>query len=230
MMRNGFFALIGSATLLCLATGANAQDGSTWSDETTSSSTTTEEGAANSAEYNRQLLTIEEQVHSLKEDVFRAKATLQLLKEIVVQGSAVGSRATVWHINNLSRSYTIESLAYYLDGQGKFSKVDASGGLNQVKEFKVYEGALPPGNHNLTVNLQLRGNGYGIFSYVQNYTFNVQSSTVFVAEEGKSCSVRVFADERKGFGRSFIERPNVRFETKCIRLADTAAGAEDQPE
>jgi len=174
-----------------------------------------------SSDYNRELLTIEEEVHSLKEQVFRSKATLQLLKEIVVQGSSAGSRATIWHVNKLGRGYTLESVAYYLDGQGKFSKADEAGGLDEMREFKVFEGAVPPGNHNLTVNLKLRGNGFGVFSYVKNYSFNVQSSTAFVAEEGKSCSVRVVADERKGIGRSFTERPSVQFETQCIRLADT---------
>lgn len=176
-----------------------------------------------SSEYNRELLSIEEQVHSLKEQVFRSKATLQLLKEIVVQGSSVGSRATIWHVNKLGRGYTLESVAYYLDGQGKFSKADPAGGLDDMREFKVFEGAVPPGNHNLTVNLKLRGSGFGIFSYVKNYTFNVQSSTAFAAEEGKSCSVKVITDERGGIGKSFTERPNVTFETQCIRLADTGA-------
>ena len=37
------------------------------------------------ADFNRELLTIEERVNSLKERVFRSKATLQLLKEIVVR-------------------------------------------------------------------------------------------------------------------------------------------------
>ncbi len=172
-------------------------------------------------QFDKELLTIEEQVHSLKEQVFRSKATLQLLKEIVVQASSAGSRATIWHVNKLGRGYTIESVAYYLDGQGKFSKADPKGGLDEMDEFKVFEGALPPGQHNLTVNMQLRGNGFGIFSYVKDYTFNVQASTAFNAEEGKSCTVRVVADERKGIGRSFVERPNVRFETQCIRLTDS---------
>jgi hypothetical protein len=68
--------------------------------------------------------------------------------------------------------------------------------------------------------MKLRGNGFGVFSYVKDYTFNVQSSTAFVAEEGKSCQVRVVANERKGIGRSFTERPNVTFETRCIRASD----------
>lgn len=173
-----------------------------------------------SGDFNRELLTIEEQVNGLKERVFRAKATLQLLKEIVVQGTARGSRAAIWHVNKLGNSYRVESVAYYLDGQGKFSRVDPSGDLDSKREFKVFDGAIPPGNHNLTVNLKLRGHGFGIFSYVKNYNFNVQSSTAFMAEEGKSCQVRVVANERKGIGRSFTERPNVTFETRCIRLME----------
>jgi nucleoid-associated protein YgaU len=175
------------------------------------------------SDYNRELLTIEEEVHSHKEKVFRAKATLQLLKEIVVQGNSAGSRATIMHENKLGRGYTLESISYYLDGQGKFSKADPTGGLDDMREFKVFEGAVPPGSHNITVNLRLRGNGFGVFSYVKNYTFAVQSSTAFTAEEGKSCKVRVVMDERKGIGRSFIERPHVEFETRCIRLSDSAA-------
>ncbi len=179
------------------------------------------EPPASGADFNRQLLTIEEEVHDLKEEVFRSKATLQLLKEIVVQGSAGGSRATIWHDNRLGRGYSVDSVAYYLDGQGKFSKADSGGSLNQMPEFKVFEGAVPPGNHTLTVNLRLRGNGYGVFSYVQDYTVNVQASTAFVAEEGKTCTVRATIDERKGIGRSFVERPEVQFETRCVRQTDS---------
>lgn len=188
-----------------------------------------EQGAEESAvaavaapvDYNRELLTVEEEVHSLKEQVFRAKATLQLLKEIVVQGSASGSRATVRHENRLGKNYTVESIAYYLDGQGKFSKADPTGGLDEMRDFKVFDGAVPPGSHNLTVTMRLRGNGFGIFSYVKNYTFNVQNSVAFTAEEGKNCRVTAVADERKGIGRSFIERPQIVFESQCVRLSDT---------
>ena len=59
------------------------------------------------ADFNRELLTIEEQVNSPKERVFRSKATLQLLKEIVVQGTSSGSRSSITHVNKLGRSYTI---------------------------------------------------------------------------------------------------------------------------
>ncbi len=171
-------------------------------------------------DYNRELLTIEEQVNGLKERVFRSKATLQLLKEIVVQGSSSGSRGKITHINKLGRSYSIESISYYLDGQGKFSKVDTSGALGAQKQLSIFDGPIPPGNHNLTVHLKLRGNGFGVFNYVSNYVFNVQASTAFTAEDGKSCRVKSIIDERGGIARSFMERPSVRFETRCMRLAE----------
>ena len=224
MNRKPFLAVVGAAVVLAATLSsprASAQDEVAPAASPDAGSEVAP--VASEGDYNRELLTIEEEVHSLKEQVFRAKATLQLLKEIVVQGSSSGSRATIWHENKLGRGYTVESVSYYLDGQGKFSKADPTGGLDEMRDFKVFEGAVPPGNHNLTVNMRLRGNGFGIFSYVKNYTFNVQSSTSFAVEEGKSCKVRVLTDERKGIGRSFIERPNVQFETQCIRLSEAGA-------
>lgn len=171
-------------------------------------------------DFNRELLSVEEQVNDLKEQVFRSKATLKLLKEIVVQGAASGSRATVWHVNNLGTSYVLESVSYFLDGKGQYAKSDTSGSLNDQDQFQVFDGPIPPGNHTLTVNMKLRGNGYGIFNYVNKYTFNVQSMTVFTAEEGQSCQIRVITNERSGISASFVERPYVEFEPRCRRLSD----------
>jgi len=199
---------------------AVAQDGPTEA----ASPAVAQMGERSPSDFNRELLTIEEQVNGLKERVFRSKATLQLLKEIVIQGSSSGSRGKVLHVNKLGRSYTIESISYYLDGQVKFSKVDLSGGLGAQKQVSIFDGPLPPGDHNLSVHLKLRGNGFGVFSYVSNYVFNVQASTAFTAEDGKSCRVKALIDERGGIGRSFTERPSVKFETRCIRLAEDLGG------
>ncbi len=177
------------------------------------------ETAEANKEYNRQLLTLEEDVNLLKEQVFRSKATLQLLKEIVIQGRSTGSRAGVWHVNRLGPAYTLRSISFYLDGQSIHTKSDPSGGLDISNEMKVWEGVVPPGNHNLTVSAVLQGNGFGVFSYVENYTFNVKSSYAFLAEDNSLASVRVVLDERRGVGRSFVERPQVVYEVQTSRLA-----------
>jgi hypothetical protein len=67
--------------------------------------------AADPKSFDLELRTMEEDVNALKEQVFRSKAILQLLKEIVVQGSSTGSRATIWHVDKLGASYRIESVS-----------------------------------------------------------------------------------------------------------------------
>ncbi len=176
-----------------------------------------EEPSSADPDFNRQLLTVEEDTNALKERVFRAKATLQLLKEIVIQGSTSGSRAVVWHFNELGGAYSLESISYYLDGQSIYSKTDPSGELDKDSELKLWDGAVPPGNHNLTVTAVVRGNGFGVFKYVDGYTFKVQSSYAFAAEDGHVSNLRVILDEPPGLGRSFADGPRVFYELKTVR-------------
>lgn len=179
------------------------------------------EEAVDSKKFNMDLLTIEQNVNSLKERVFRSKATLQLLKEIVVQGSTSGARAVIWHVNELGAAYTIQSMSYFLDGESVYSKAATDGSLGKTKQYKLHDGAIPAGNHTLSLTMILRGNGFGVFNYVDRYTFNVQSSFGFTAEDGKTCDVYVYLKERKGIGRSFIERPSVEYKQTCNKIGQT---------
>ncbi len=172
------------------------------------------------ADYHLELLSLEEDVNALKERVFRSKATLQLLKEIVIEGSTTGSRATIWHVNELGGSYRVVSITYLLDGQSVYSRSDEDGALSDSRDVKIWEGALPPGSHNITVSAVLQGNGFGVFNYVENYNFNVRSSYAFEAEDEHHASVRVVLDERSGIGRSFIERPQVTYEVQSTRHSE----------
>ena len=171
-------------------------------------------------QFGRRLGTMEEHVNTLKEQVFRSKATLQLLKEIVIQGGSAGPRSTLSHVNDLGPSYRLESIAYYLDGQSIFAKADPGGSLDSAKELKVWDGAIPPGSHNLTVNMVLKGNGFGVFDYVDGYTFKVQSSYAFAAEEGQATQVRVVVDEKRGLGVGFKDRPSVEYDLQTIQLVE----------
>lgn len=180
-------------------------------------SVTEEDSEDAAAAYNRKLLSVEDKVNDLKERVFRSKATLELLREIVVQGASHGARAVLWHENELGSAYTVESISYYLDGQPIYTRVDEQGSLDQAEEIKLHDGAIPPGNHNISVSMVLRGNGFGVFNYIDQYTFKVQSSYAFVAEDSKTCEVRVRMDERKGIGRTFVERPQVLYDMQCVR-------------
>lgn len=160
---------------------------------------------------SRELRTVEEDVNQLKERVFRSKATLQLLKELVVEGATVGSRVSIWHVNRLGGSYSMEAVKYFLDGKNVFTKVDPNGSLDVSRDLKVHEQAVPPGTHNLQVTMVLRGKGYRVFSYLRTYQFNLQSAYSFRVEEGRTTVVKVIAESR-GALKNFVERPTVRYD------------------
>jgi hypothetical protein len=176
--------------------------------------------AEEASRYSRELQTVEEDVNHLKERVFRSKATLQLLKELVIEGATVGSRVIVWHVNKMGGAYTMESIQYFLDGKNVFTKVDPGGSLDKQAEIKVHERTVPPGNHNVQVHMVLRGSGYGIFSYLRTYQFKVQSSYSFKVEDGKVTIVRVIANERGGLRKSFVDRPGVQYEERVGTLRE----------
>jgi hypothetical protein len=162
--------------------------------------------------YTRKLKGIEERVNSLKEKVFRSKSRLLLLRETVLHGVVSGAKAMLFHVNQLGSSYTLESVTYFLDGSKIYSRADASGDLSKKEEIKIFEGNIPPGNHQVTVNLVLRGNGFGVFSYLNAYKFKVNHSYNFIAEEGKVSRLRIISYEKNGLMRDFKDRPNIKYD------------------
>jgi hypothetical protein len=164
-------------------------------------------------DFGRELRTVEEDVSNLKERVFRSKATLKLLKELVVDSAISGSRLAIWHVNKLGGGYSMESAQYFLDGKGVFAKVDPGGSLDAERELKVSEQTVPAGTHTLQINLVLRGKGYKVFSYLRSYQFKVTSSYSFKVEEGRISVIRVIAETRGGL-RNFVERPTIRYDER----------------
>jgi hypothetical protein len=183
-----------------------------------SDETPEEAEAREKADFNREILTVEQDVTKLKERVFRSKATLQLLRELVLEGSSLGSHVVLWHVNRMGAAYSLESVQYFVDGKNVFSRQDTTGGLDQEREFQILDQNMAPGEHNLQVAYTLRGNGYGVFSYLRSYSFKVQSSYAFNVEDGRETVLRIIADEKGGPWRTFVDRPNVQYELSSERM------------
>ena len=171
-------------------------------------------------DFQKELLTIEEKVTALKKNVFSAKATLNLLRELVVQGNVSGSKANIWQINQLNGGYVIKSASYVLDGTPIYNINDASGDLGSKSELMVYDGEMGVDDHTLTVELELAGSGRGLFSYVDDYVFTVRSATSFSSEEGENCVIRSVIEKRSAFSYSYEQRPNIVFQTICSEFGE----------
>lgn len=177
--------------------------------------------------YTVRLRHLERSVSELKEQVFRTKARLQLLKETVLGGVIGASRAVIRHKNEMGASFRLIKVVYALDGVQIFSKADDSGRLSEQQEFDIYNGAIQPGSHTLSVVLVYEGNGFGVFSYVKGYKFNVRSSNTFVAGEGRATQVVVVGYEKGGVTTNIEDKPAIDFRVTTMAGeggSPTAAG------
>jgi hypothetical protein len=169
---------------------------------------------------------LEERVSDLKEKIFRTKARLMNLQEMVIGGDiTTGSKAVLVHRNEMGSSFYLESVSYVLDGAPIYTKVDVEGDLEKRDEFEIFNGRIVPGNHQIAVQLVYRGHGYGLFSYLAGYKFRVQSSYTFNAEAGKVNTIRVVGFERGGITAELKDRPAVRYDVDVEREESTRRGA-----
>jgi hypothetical protein len=178
--------------------------------------------------FNTRVKTLEEQVADLKEKIYRSKARLLLLQETVLGGDiSTGARAVIFHKNEMGSSFEMESVANALDGAPIFTKVDVNGDLDKREEFEIFNGRIVPGQHQIAVRLTYRGNGYGVFSYLEGYKFKVQSSYTFNAEGGKVSTVRVVGFEKGGLTTDLKDRPAVRYDIEVSREGGKKAPSPD---
>ncbi|MCA9538807.1 MAG: dihydrolipoamide acetyltransferase [Myxococcales bacterium] len=173
--------------------------------------------------YRLKIDELEGRVNELKEDIFRTKTRLAILKESVLSSAIAGAEAHVEHRNEMGSSFTLEKVTYSLDGTPIFSKVDQDGDLDGRESLEIFNGPIVPGNHTVSVVMVYRGNGFGIFSYLRGYVFTLRSSHTFHADEGKRIEVKVIGYEKGGVTTDLKDRPDVRFEDQ---LDDAASAAE----
>lgn len=172
---------------------------------------------------------LERRVNELKEQIFRSKARLNLLKETVLHGVIAGSRAVITHRNEMGSMYTPIRYVYSLDGTEIFSRSDDSGKLGGQKEIEVFNGSISPGNHTLSVTMVYQGNGYGLFSYLKGYKFTAKSSHTFSATEGKQLQLKVVGFEKGNpVTTDPKDRPAVDFRETILADKDAAAKATAQ--
>ncbi len=159
---------------------------------------------------------LESRIGRLKEDIFRSKSRLALLSESILHGLVAGSRLRIIHEDKMSSSFRLVRVVYGIDGNPVMTKSDTEGVFN-ADLTEVYIGGLVPGEHTITVDLEYRGHGYGVFSYTQGYLFRVRSSYSFSVAEGETINIRVIGYEKSGPTVPMQDRPAIRFGKKIAK-------------
>jgi hypothetical protein len=175
--------------------------------------------AMNGATYSVRLRDLEQRVDELKDQIRRSHTRLALLSDTIVGGGAAGSRAEVEFANEMSNAFELTRALFVIDGQVQFNRQDDSGALADQKEIPIFTGTMPPGDHTIQVALTFQGNGYGVFSYLRGYKFEVKSSHSFTAVEGKALTVTATAFEKGGVTTPLEQRPTIEWHEKVMPLA-----------
>jgi hypothetical protein len=166
--------------------------------------------------YAVRLRDLEQRIDELKEQIRRSHTRLSLLSDTILSGGGAGSRSSIRFQNELSSAFRVTRVLVVLDGAVQYNKTDQSGALAEQAEIPIFNGSVPPGDHTLQVLVNLQGNGYGVFSYLRGYRFEVRSSHSFTAVEGKTINLQAIAYEKGGVTTPLEERPAVRYVEKVV--------------
>ena len=168
--------------------------------------------------YVVRLRDLEQHIDELKEQIRRSHTRLSLLSDTILSGGAGGARAEITFRNDLSSAFRLTGALFVLDGAVQYNKQDESddSALANQKDIPIFIGSIPPGDHTVQIVLQLRGNGYGVFSYLKGYKFKVPSSHSFTITEGKTLKLDVIAWEKGDVTTDLTVRPAIRF-TETVR-------------
>lgn len=176
--------------------------------------------------YAVRLRDLEQRIDDLKEQIRRSHTRLSLLSDTILSGGGAGSRATIRFQNELSSAFRVTRVLVVLDGAVQYNKSDQSGALQDQSEIPIFNGSVPPGDHTIQVLVNLQGNGFGVFSYLRGYKFEVRSSHSFTAVEGKTINLEAISYEKGGVTTPLEERPAVRYGEKVVAGLVDPGGAQ----
>ncbi len=179
----------------------------------------------NGPTYSVRLRDLEQRVDELKDQIRRSHTRLAMLSDTILSGGAAGSRAEIIFRDEMSSAFLLTQATFVMDNQVQYNKLDDSGALADQKEIPIYTGSVPPGDHTIQVALAFQGNGYGVFSYLRGYKFEVKSSHSFTAVEGKALSVVATAFEKGGVTTQLEQRPSVEWH-ETLKPLTTGLGAQ----
>ena len=120
----------------------------------------------------------------------------------------------------LSKRFRLIEARLVVDGQ-EMSHRTATRGQELENPFRLYDGSLPPGRWNsVNVTLVYEGRNTGLFTYLDDYKFRVQSTIDFTfPASGRPAAIEVLAYERSGVTLTVEQKPTMEI------MAPSGSGA-----
>lgn len=152
---------------------------------------------------------LEKKIDALRGQIQDTKGLLLDLGDDISRGFVTSTKLLVVHQNRLGAAFHIESIEYKLDGFTVYANHDPAK-IAAHAELVVFDASVLPGNHTLDAVYTLRGTGYGVFTYMEAYKFDMRNQYYFAAPRGKAVELTVEAIDR-GVGKTLRDRPTLQF-------------------
>ncbi len=207
-----------SAAASASASGAPAASAASSGSAAPSASAAAPAPEMDGATYNVRLRDLEARVDELKDQIRKSHTRLALLSDTILSGGAAGSRSVINFHNEMSSAFRLVRALFVLDGAVQYNRQDDTGALADQKDIPVFTGSVPPGDHTVQVLLVFQGNGYGVFTYLRGYKFEVKSSHSFTSVEGKTLSITATAFEQGGVTTALQDRPKIEWKEQVQAL------------
>jgi hypothetical protein len=126
-----------------------------------------------------------------------------------------GGHLSVVAENHTSRAFRLAALRIELDDvQLCEAAVDPD---DAPAAIPIGYGSVAAGEHAVSVAIELRGHGEGVFSYLRKYRFEVRGSHKLSMNEGQRKRLRVILFEKGGVTTPLEQRPALEFIEEVAR-------------
>lgn len=151
-------------------------------------------------EVKAELRRIHTQLAGISDQVFRTES---------------GAKTEIRFKNEISDAYRLVHVTALLDGKPLYEKEGDT--LADAKDLPLFSGALVTGDHVLSLQLTFKGNGYGIFKYLEGYTFAVKSTHGMTVGGAGPVNIGVVAFEKGDKTTPLDLRPAVEWRESMPR-------------
>ncbi len=167
-------------------------------------------------DHQNQLLRFQERIAALTRRIEIAEGGTAALKASALSGTVVRTRATIVHKNQLASGLVLDHVTYILDGKIILESDNKSGQLSDEQALQLFNGPIRAGPHEIQVQMRVRGEAFGPFTYLEGYKFNIKSKYVFQVIDGRSNFLSIVAAQKDDITLEPQDRLTVRYDVDVV--------------
>lgn len=172
--------------------------------------------ASAAKDHQNQLLRFQERIAALTRRIEVAEGGADALKSSALSGMVVRTRATIVHKNELASGLVMDQVTYILDGNVILQSDNKSGQLSEDVPLQLFNGPIRAGPHEIQVQMRVRGEAFGPFTYLEGYKFNIKSKYVFQVIDGRTNLLSIVAAQKDDITLEPQDRLTVRYDVDIV--------------